>query len=207
MSTPEAPTFDAHIASVVESFLQTVVVVDDQALTSREGVEPASVEEQPEEAARGRGVHSGLRAPAEPEEHDLDPKAVTDAFAQHGLVRLPPPNEEGEDIDEMFLRAARRADLVILDWVLHRDEGRKTLKLVEKILEDDEHPARRRLRTIVIYTGQPDLHDVAEKLAQTIESAYSDCELELDDDGLTMTKGPVRAAVFAKQYVRELGRT
>jgi hypothetical protein len=57
----------------------------------------------------------------------------------------------------------------------------------------------------VIYTGQPDLHDVAEKLAQTIDSAYGDCELELDDEGMTMTKGPVRAAVFAKQYVRELG--
>jgi Response receiver domain len=207
MSALEAPSFDEHIGNIVESFLQTVVVVDDQALTSREGVEPASEEEQPGEAVgRGRGVRSGLRPPAEPDDHDLDPKAVTDAFAQHGLVCSLLSPDPGEDIDEMFLRAARRADLVLLDWVLHRDEGRKTLKLVEKILEDDEHPARRRLRTIVIYTGQPDLHDVAEKLAQTIDGAYGDCELELHDDGLTMTKGPVRAAVFAKQYVRELGK-
>jgi hypothetical protein len=207
MSAPHAPSFDEHIGNIVESFLQTVVVVDDRALPGRKSIEPTSTEEQSEETTgRGRGVRSGLRAPTEPDDHDLDPKAVTDAFAQHGLVCSLLTPDPGEDIDEMFLRAARRADLVLLDWVLHRDEGRKTLRLVEKILQDDEHPARRRLRTIVIYTGQPDLHEVAEKLALTIDSAYTDCKLELHDDGLTMTKGPVRAAVFAKQYVRELGK-
>jgi hypothetical protein len=205
LSTQAPSTFDEHVCGIVDEFLQTVVVVDDRALDSRSTAEALADEEGGAESApgRARGVQSGLIEPTEREEHGFDPKVVTDAFAQQGLVcSLLSPDPEEESLDETFVRVARRADLVVMDWVLNRDEGRKTLKLIQEILASDE---RRRLRTIAVYTGQTDLRKVAKELAETIDAAYPDLALELYDDGLAMTKGPVRAAVFAKEHVGPLG--
>jgi hypothetical protein len=60
------------------------------------------------------------------------------------------------------------------------------------------------LRTIAIYTGQGDLRAVAARLRAAIDSVYPDCKLEVDADELGLTKGPVRAAVFAKASVQDL---
>jgi hypothetical protein len=204
MGGASAETFDEHILGIVDNFLQTVVVVDDRAFDGR----PERTSEDQETSSRGgrgRAVTGGLKAPSKLDDHDLDPKAVTDAFAEHGLVCSLLSPDADEDVDERVLRAARRADLVVMDWVLHRDEGRKTLDLIEKILVDDEYPHRRRLRTIAVYTGQTGLHEVADRLAATLEGVYRDCPLVRHDDGLAMTKGPVRAAVFAKEHVSDLG--
>jgi hypothetical protein len=204
MSPTVSPeTFDEHVEDIVKDFLQTVVVVDDQAF---EGRRPRVLAVDAERGSspsggRGRGVTADLQQPTQAAEHSLDPKAMTDAFAREGLVCSLLSPEEGETVDENFLHAARRADLVVLDWVLHRDEGKKTLDLVKKILDTDEQPTRRRLRTIAIYTGEKELRVVATRLRGIVDAAYDDCQLETQDDGLTMTKGPVRAAVFAKDTV------
>jgi hypothetical protein len=133
----------------------------------------------------------------------MDPKAVTDAFAQNGLVCMLLSPKTGEEVGEKVVRAARRADLVVLDWVFGRVEGKLALELVRKILSDDQ-PARRRMRTIVVYTGQTDLHGVAAQLRPVIDEAYRDCELVEHEGGLAMTKGPVRATVLAKEHVTGL---
>ena len=42
-----------------------------------------------------------------------------------------------------------------MDWVLNRDEGKKALELIRKVLDDEAGPPeRQRLRTIAVYTGQ-----------------------------------------------------
>ncbi|MDX6670887.1 MAG: hypothetical protein QOI91_1250 [Solirubrobacteraceae bacterium] len=200
-----AQTLDGHILEIVDDFLETVVVVDDRAFDEHQPDDGSESELNDGVATgMGRAVRGDLQAPTEPDSHDFDPKAVTDAFAEYGLVcSLLAPDPE-EAIDEKFLRAARRADLVVLDWVLHRDEGGTTLQLIREILTNDEQPARRRLRTIAIYTGQSNLHEVADRLAETLDAAYADCDLERHESGFVMTKGPVRAAVFAKEHVTHL---
>jgi hypothetical protein len=205
IASPAPETFEEHILEIVDEFLQTVVVVDDRAIetSSEELASREPVEAQPR-SGRGRAVTSLTAIPEGGDDHCLDAKAVTDAFAESGLVcSLLSPGLE-EEVADKFLMAAKRADLIVLDWVLHKNVGSKTLELVEKVLARDNMPDRRRLRTIVVYTGQKELHDVADRLAKTIDAAYDDCELERDDDQLAMTKGPVRAAVFAKEHVSDL---
>ncbi|HEV2757380.1 MAG TPA: response regulator receiver domain [Actinomycetota bacterium] len=189
-----------HVLSVVDGFLETVVVVDDRAFIDREGLREPETTETHRGRLAGRGV-AELRPPSDPDEHDLDGKAVTDAFAKDGLVCTLLSPKKGEEVREKFLRVARRADLVVLDWVLDRDEGRVALDLIGRILTDDDQPTRRRLRTIAVYTGQKDLRGIAAEIRGVLTGVYSDCELLEEDDGLTMTKGPVRAAVFAKEHV------
>jgi response regulator receiver domain-containing protein len=199
-----ATTWDEHVLQVVDEFLQTVVVVDDRAFADRELLEAPAVDDPPPPQAGGRAISAGLTPPLVPDEHDLDPKAVTDAFAEDGLVCTLLSPKAGEEISGKVLRTARRADLVVLDWVFDRDEGKLALELIGKILAEDDQPTRRRLRTIAVYTGQKDLHGVAVKLRATIDAAYTDCELVEHESGLAMTKGPVRAAVFAKEHVSDL---
>jgi len=195
--------FDSHLLEIVDSFLQTVVVVDDRAFR-----DPSAIAERADPdgpiSGLGRAVHGELTRPSAPDEHDLDPKKVTDAFARAGLICALLAPGPGEEVDDEFLKTARRADLVILDWVFNRDEGRMALGLLKGVLRKDEAPERQRLRTIVVYTGQVDLHGIASKVREVIDEAYTDCDLALTDNGLSITKGPVRAAVFAKETAPDL---
>jgi hypothetical protein len=199
-----ATTWNEHVLEVVDEFLQTVVVVDDRAFADRDLLEAPAADDPPPAQPGGRAVTADLAPPTAPDEHDLDPKAVTDAFADDGLVCTLLSPKAGEEISDKVVRTARRADLVVLDWVLDRDEGKLALELLGKILAEDDQPTRRRLRTIAVYTGQKDLHGVAAQLRTTINAAYGDCDLIEHEAGLAMTKGPVRAAVFAKEHVSDL---
>ena len=118
-------TFRDLSKKVVERFLQTVVVLDDGAFM-RPKVEAGELqapdenapilEEEPEETAP---------APEVPEspEHTLDAQALITNFAARGLVCAVLAPWEGGDGSDATINAARRADIVILDWKLG-DEGK-----------------------------------------------------------------------------------
>lgn len=203
----DSATFGEHLLRVVDNFLQTVVVVDDRALSDlvplieESGSEPGS-----STTGRGRGVESGLQRPQDQpgDEHALDAKKVTDAFARKGLVCGLLSPAPGEEVGVELIKTARRADLVVLDWIMDRDDGRKALALFRRILMSDSVPSCERLRTIAVYTGQHDLRAVALRLKEALATSYPDAELTEHDDGLAMTKGPVRVAVFAKEHVSQL---
>ena len=100
---------------------------------------------------------------------------------------------------------ARRADLVVIDWVLNRDNGVMALSLISKILVSEAETAeRQRLRAIAIYTGQRELREIAGRIQEVLSTVYPNDELVRHDDGLALTKGPVRIAVFAKENAPEL---
>ena len=146
-----------------------------------------------------------LAEPVDPDEHDLDAKKVTDAFARDGLICGLLEPTPGSGIDDELLKTARRADLVVIDWVLNRDNGAMALSLISKILISEAETAeRQRLRAIAIYTGQRELKEIARRIQEVLTSVYPNDELVRHDDGLALTKGPVRIAVFAKENAPEL---
>ncbi len=195
-----------HSIDVAHSFLQTVVVVDDRALNPVVAELPDD-ESQP--SAAHRGVVGGLRMPDDEvgDQHDLDAKRISQAFARHGLVCGLLSPSSSESLTDELLKAARRADLVVLDWVLDRDEGRAAMELLTRLLQNDSVPGAERLRAIAIYTGQRDLRAIADKLKALLDSHFPGHVLELHDDGLAMTKGPVRLAVLAKENVNDLDKS
>ena len=95
----------------------------------------------------GRAVLSGLTNPEEiakydDEEHDLDARKVTEAFARAGLY-VACSNRHGKlSSTRIFSRNNSALDLIVLDWVYYRDEGRKALKIVQRILTSEKtgHP-------------------------------------------------------------------
>ena len=140
-----------HSIEVAHSFLQTVVVVDDRALNPVVGKLP---DDDVQPSVAHRGVVGGLRIPDYEvgDQHDLDAKRISQAFARHGLVCGLLSPSSSESLTDELLTAARRADLVVLDWVLDRDEGRAAMELLERLLQRDSVPGAERLRAIAIYT-------------------------------------------------------
>jgi hypothetical protein len=211
-TTPKSFASDAE--AVAARFLHTAVLVDDEpfkpegaAIRARAQVEQQAVAKRPGRRPKpvpGEQAEASLdagEAPAIPSDHDLDPKAVIDAFAREGLICAVLSPSEHENADETLLPAARRADLLVFDWVLYDDDGTRTKRLIEGVLRSDEEPVRGRLRTIAIYTAEPNLHSVAADLKTLLEKHHIQSELVEHDGGLTLERGPVRMTVLAKEGV------
>jgi hypothetical protein len=211
MTTPSA--FVALSRKVAAGFLQTVVVIDDEARfhidaevePSRPAVESAA---NPSPAATPNAesplklttptdaqIQAAMEEPVD--SHDLDAKAVTDGFAERGLVCavLRPTSEEV--ISTTPATAAARADIVVLDWVLHNDNGTKTLQLISSLIESDSD----RLRLIAIYTGQKDLKRIADRILELITQRADKFPVQ-QPNAFSIERGPVRISVFAKPGTR-----
>ncbi|HAX4190760.1 TPA: hypothetical protein JZE15_000551 [Escherichia coli] len=69
------------------------------------------------------------------------------------------------------MKSARRADITILDWSMDHKYGVSAGTLaknsIERILQDDR-ALNGRLRLIIIYTGEPILHEIAQEVHDSI---------------------------------------
>jgi Response receiver domain len=195
-------TFEDHVRAIVDDFLQTVVVVDDEALP------PATSEEAGVEAPSDSPVAPGgtaigaLNPPSgkNTDGHDLPAKEVIDAFALKGLVcSILDPDAA---VQERLGNIAERADLLVMDWWIDGDRGGRAVELIESVLKRDAKRESRRLRVVAIYTGQDDLLQVADTLTKMLEGFYRGLKFDREPGALSMTKGPVRLTVFAKEHAK-----
>ncbi len=164
--------FFEHSKSIVEDFLQTAVFLDDRATfiyeekvaevidtTPFRGIEKAT--EEPTEI----NPDDAIEEDTERTEHLLDAKTIIDTFMNKGIVcSVLKCVEETYDAQVTnYLKLLRKADMVVLDWDLFRDNGDRVVFLLSKLLESetDLHP----FRSIVIYTAN-NLESVKKKLSE-----------------------------------------
>lgn len=188
--------FQSHVEDIVVDFLETALVVDDEGFP-REG--PGFVDDEPA-AVRSREDLALVAPPpeelAEAEaEHPLRTKELIDAFADMGIVCGVLAPMEGDAIRDRLLKAAARADLVVLDWELHRDGGATALELIKALLGQDAAAERRRLRIIAIYTGQTGLQSIVDRVRDSLDSATA----SVAGDGMTLTSEHLRVVAFSKR--------
>lgn len=199
-------SFASHIESLVEDFLETALVVDDEGLPP--GPPTAATDEGEPVAVRTREDLS-LRPPTEGEvlaleaQHPLASKELTDAFADLGIAcGVLAPLKDDKLIRDRLLRVAARADLVVLDWDLHRDKGATALELMKALLDQDASAERRRLRIIAVYTGQTGLPSIMQRIRKGLDVS----EDHVSRDGLTLTTENVRIVAYSK-VLGATGRT
>lgn len=191
--------FRSRTREVFESFLQTVVVLDDLAEMSPSVTEstgdaisgPLTIPDYPQSPAP-----VDTATDRDPRGAHLDAKSVIDGFADIGSVCAVLNASRGDEFHERTVKAARRADIVVLDWKIHDSFGGETLGVVREILQDDRDA--RRLRLIAIYTGEPNLDDIYQQVRELIVGFYPDDDLD-ENDGLRMSKGPLNIVVLAKE--------
>lgn len=205
--TEGLPSFDEHSRRVAREFVQTVVFLDDHAFESIEPKAPTVELNLPEvpidEVEPDDGALSGAHGPhvveppaAATEESGLDPRSLIEAFATDGLVCAvlqPEPSGESQPV----LDAARRADVVVLDWMIHGDPGGKTIVLLREMLKADAARGGR-LRLVAVYTVEPDLSGIIEIL----HSRLSEYPSRIEVGGLALRGDHFRIVALAKSDAR-----
>ncbi|HVT16140.1 MAG TPA: response regulator receiver domain [Thermoanaerobaculia bacterium] len=214
----------ATARALAKEFLQSVVVVDDQAAFAGEdaaatvGCTPAGAAAgtvSPDDwqdsggagASRGRArrrlpkVRAPLGGGPQPvPEQALNAKVLVDGFAEQGLVCaiIRPESSEGSPVARTVL-AAQRADIVILDWDLNGDRGASTLKIVHHLVHEAEPLGR--LRLIAIYSGALTLRQIGHLLRTALAKERGIARFRRQG-AFAITRDAVRIVIVAKPTTR-----
>jgi|SRR5579859_107199 len=204
-------SFTVRSRAVAERFLQSAVVFDDEASfgpaeSTDEAVPEVSVDPTEGEATieeiAGEKPHL-LIEPAPREQGDVEvgvnAKVLGDAFARTGLIcGFLKSGDDGLDQSrELVVRSARRADIVVLDWSINRDEGAATSEIIRQVLAADSDEEERRLRLIAIYTSRLETEVILDRLQAVVDEFFEDCTLKREQ--FSLVKGPLRIEIYAKQ--------
>ena len=153
-----AQSFEDITRDVVNRFLQNILFVDDNAYQN------------------------------DGEKNAFDAQKISSAFAQRGklcTVYAPTSTKDLENCSSLFAKS----DVIVLDWYLnlnnnqHVDNeeadadseeprGVHTINLIKKIVED---ASDKKIKLVVVYTGETDLNGITEELYKNI-SQYGDFE-------------------------------
>ena len=144
-------------------FLQTAVVVDDEAYMTSGGSDAperklvvpdrrALAPGRPDPSPVGRGS-----------EHSLNARSVMDSFAALGVIcGVVGPTQSA-------MGMMRQADIVVLDWRLQKEDPEFALKLLHDLLTGEGD--RKSLRLVAIYTGESKLEEIYEGVFTRLKDA------------------------------------
>ncbi len=188
-----ADQFEKNARRLATRFLRTAVVIDDAAYMTSAGRN-----EEPHGNLATPTPHSP--APADDfadqakieDIHSLDAKSIMDSFWALGVICSVTNPIDAE------IEAARKADIVILDWLLKDDDSEYTLALLRKLLKDESE--QHSLRLVNIYTGEAQLSKIGEEIFSELE------KLKLEpkqSDGLNVSISYQHGQVelYAKDHV------
>jgi hypothetical protein len=185
--------FRQRCINVAERFLQTAVIVDDQAYIDDSSRPPGRLKTPNRETtamAQASDLAEQTQASAR---HDLDAKLLVDSFAERGLICAVIAPRPGIPLASTVGRTARRADIVLLDWQINDDDGKRALSILNQILLEDKGE---RLRLIAIYTGEQDIVGIGRTIREELEKLQ--CKFNVDDRGVAISFGHTRIVVYAK---------
>ena len=138
--------FKERSLRIAQRFLQTAVVVDDEAYMALDGGDgPKGQVVAPDRKTRpsreGRQDPVGRDA-----SHSLDAASLIGSFSALGVIcGVVGPSDA-------TVESLRQADIVILDWRLQEDDPRRALSLLRELLTEEAD--RNSLRLVAIYTGE-----------------------------------------------------
>ncbi|MCY4307591.1 MAG: response regulator receiver domain [Rhodobacteraceae bacterium] len=153
MSTKE----DYCIPNYVKRFLQTAVIVDDQAynnISTEESCQP-SVLIPP---TRGKVTKNIPKSDNDEftRTHSLNAVPIIKSFLKNGIIcGVMEP-------DDNLLKSLKKADIVVLDWLLKDKNPSYTIDLLRRLVSENENGNS--LRLIAIYTGESRIDDIQDRI-------------------------------------------
>ena len=194
LSPPPTPMTTAPSANSAGT-MTGATALETQELPSPSGADPAT-------AAANEATETGEY----PGAHGIDAEQVIDSFAQRGIVCSVLKRGEDEDLTVPGHRAQlllRTADILIVDWQVHRsdrsdhtDGTEDTLGFLGSAVRVNFDSTPQQLRLIVIYTGATDLREVADKVKQFLESDPDTAPVQESD--FVFRSGALRIVVLGK---------
>ncbi len=164
-------SFSEHCKSVVKEYIHTVMIIDDgagldnQGIVARDLVIPSS--NDPFSASESEEIPIETVPPGHIT-HSLDTFSLTNAFFEEGIVAgIYQPQIEDSQTPEAFASRTSsvcdKADIIILDWILKDRNPEYSKAVVKEILRGD-HKNGGRVRAIIVYTGESNLHYLRDEL-------------------------------------------
>lgn len=150
-------TFQEASYEAARRFLQTIVIVDNQA-GYLSPPEPAQAVELVVPDVLDTTGEDDRETNANPSDAPLNAMAISEAFASQGLIcSILKPTPENA-LSEAAIAASERADVLVLDWEM-ADSGQLATGIARSLLAKD-HSEGGKLRLIAVYTGRAPLRDV-----------------------------------------------
>lgn len=180
-------TFAGHCRELAQRFVQTAIVVDDEAFVAPHdtAVDKVVVPRRQRSDTTDAGD-----AAARSGRHGLDTRAIIEGFAALGVIcSAVRPTEPA-------MSAIRQADIVVLDWRLKVGEPEFALNLLARILT--EEPDRNALRLLTIYTGEAEFDRIQDAIVSRLKT--SGLEPDVSEAG-TVTYGHGCVVLYAKPSV------
>lgn len=203
--------FFEHSKGIVEDFLQTAVFLDDRAYFNKP-VPITSIPTKavtPQQRVINKTSDSDAKVPSTDTEvttpnidaeddfhHLLDAKAVIDTFMEKGIICSVLKCEEDTYTNKRnnYLKLIQKADIVVLDWSLFKDDGEKIVSIIKELY--DVGNTIKELRSIVIYTAN-NLDSVRKKLEE-ISVVFNE-----DDPYVSTNNKYTSISLFSKKDSKE----
>ncbi len=148
---------------MAQRFLQTAVVVDDEAYIELSGIDGPQAEiVEPSRDTRTSSL--GDQGSVDRRSiHTLNASSIMDSFSALGVICgvVGPADSATETI--------RQADIVVLDWLLRDGEPQCALKLLRDLLAGEV--GRNSLRLVTIYTGEARLGEICAAVGEELTKA------------------------------------
>ena len=188
-------SFDEMGKEAAKRFIKTVAIIDDEATYNM--THPAQEDKDNAKTVKFpvTGLMTGSKDadssvtngdPIEEEfqdNHDdfslLDAKVVINAFADMGIVCCIQCPKHEKDPEERAVKLAASVDVLVIDWVLAKDNRSLPRDIIKKILEEDKSKGGR-MRLIVVYTSYNYVDQMLEDIKKNADDVYG--------DGLVMEK-------------------
>ena len=206
--------FFKNSKKIAEEFLQTTVIVDDQAYfetdkSIQNNINSPAITELVEPGRRQKKrnpieepVKISSRVPNQIEErgsHVLDAQKVINSFAEkHIVCSVIKPTFDNNWISSVE-KLASSADILILDWELKQDNGKRVKALLGKLLKS-AFSAPEQIRLLVIYTGDPKIAEISKVIKSVVQQELNINADEIieQDGGFALVVGSIRIVIFSK---------
>ena len=176
---------------IAQRFLQTAVVVDDEAFIAPDRSDGPKAEI----VVPGRNTGASLRDVKESVSHGashaLDAGTLIGSFSALGVIcGVVRPTDAA-------LETMRQADIVILDWRLQKEEPEFALDLLRELLTGETD--RNSLRLVAIYTGEAGLEDICANVFAELKKQGLEPEENKIEPEISFRHG--RVVLYAKSDV------
>lgn len=213
--------FLEYSRDIARDFLQSVMVVDDQAHFT--GDEKTFTEAKTLTSPRSRNFSAQSKTTktvtslkfekdtadfVDDPDHQLNAKKVIDKFADNGIAcAILRPSDGETELIEKVKALALKSDILVFDWVLKRGdaEGKTVIDIISNIVSNDLSKERR-LRLIVVYTGQKKLKKIIKTLKAKITEIKNDHSLSIkieSPNDYTVKAHSIRICAFAKEGIKD----
>lgn len=187
------PEMEPNEINLAQRFLQTAVIVDDQAYMRLEtNAIPNANLVTPDRSTLSASQNNQDVSDNNHQSQKLNAESIMNGFSELGIIC------SVIDARDSVLKTIRLADIVILDWLLKNNEPYETLKLIQDLLAKDAD--RNSLRLLAIYTGQATLEEISKTVFEVLKNEKLDPK-HLNNNMMTISYRHGRVELYAKPGV------